>query len=275
MKRKILLIFFIILTFFSLSQTVLAVPSVNPSEKVYDFADLFTDEEENTLFNYINDFIESYQMDMAIITTNENDKSTAEIYADDFYDYNGFGIGDTYDGLLFLIDMDTRTMHISTTGEAILIYDDNRIDSMLDTAYSYISNQNYYKTAYSFINVAGTYAKAGIPASNTDYEIDSNGDYVRKKEPFPFLFFSVISFAISGIFIAIARSKHNVVKKATEAKNYLIRGSMAITKSLDRFVNSHTSTIYIPKTSSSGGGGGSSTHRGSSGRSHGGGSRRF
>jgi len=275
MKRKIILLIFMSLFFSSVFQVTYAVPTVDSSEKVYDFAELFTPEEENKLYNYINDFIDKYEIDMAIVTTEENDKGVAETYADDFYDYNGFGIGPTYDGLLLLIDMDTRTMHISTTGQAILIYDDYRIESMLDNAYYHISNQDYYKTAYNFIIDSENYIKMGIPSSNEGYEIDINGDYVRKKGAFPFFGFLIASLIISGIFILIAKSRHKVVKKATEAKNYLIRGSLSLTQSSDRFVNSHTSTIYVPKTSSSGGSGGSSTHRGSSGRSHGGGSRRF
>ena len=120
-------------------------------------------------------------MDMAIVTINNNNKNSAMVYADDFYDYNNFGINSTNDGLLFLIDMDTREIWISTTGKAILYYDDYRINNILDTTFSYIVNGDYYNCASSFITESTRYAIKGIPNSNKDYTINSNGDYVHVK----------------------------------------------------------------------------------------------
>ena len=55
MKRKILLLLFICLLFSSLFQIAYAVPTVESSEKVYDFADLFTEEEEEVFRRGRND----------------------------------------------------------------------------------------------------------------------------------------------------------------------------------------------------------------------------
>lgn len=308
--KKILLILFLIITFFktnvfastqvyprseddlkihssikvtnSVKESVLATPKVNASEKVYDFANLFTSSEESTLYNLINNFINNYNMDMAIVTINENNKSSAMAYADDFYDYNDFGKGTTFDGLLFLIDMDTREMWISTTGQAILMYDDNRIDIILDRAYTYISSQKYFECAKSFITSSFSYASQGIPYSNKDYTINSNGEYTKDIykliQHFPLFWAIIIAFIISTISVFIARSKHKTIKKATEANQYLIESSIKFTKIKDHLINSHVSKVYDPPSSSYGGGssgGGSSTHHSSSGRSHGGGGRRF
>jgi len=157
---------------------ILKTPKVDETEKIYDFADLFSKSEEEQLYNEINDFIYDTDFDMAIVTINKNPKSSAMNYADDFYDYNYFGIGSTHDGLLFLIDMDTREMWISTTGNAILMYDDNRIDEILYNTYVEISNQNYYECGLSFIETSKYYFGLGIPDSNKDYIIDENGDYI-------------------------------------------------------------------------------------------------
>lgn len=262
-------------------KAVLATPKVNASEKIYDFANLFTDSQEASLYSLISDFITTYSMDMVIVTINSNNKSSAMNYADDFYDYNDFGKGTTYDGLLFLIDLDTREMWISTTGQAILMYNDNRINSILDSSYSYIKSQKYFECAKAFINKSSSFAQQGIPNNNKNYEIDNNGNYKKKSADseqdfpiFPLLFFSFfLSFILSTFTVFIARSKHKTIKKATQAKNYIIRNSITITKKEDRFINSHTTKVYDPPSSSSGGG--SSTHSSSSGSSHGGGGRRF
>ena len=276
MKRYIILLMTIIminLNVYTEASANLATPKVDASEKIYDFADLFSEAEEQNLYNIVLEFINEQNLDMSIVTIDDNNKSSSEAYADDFYDYNDFGIGPTFDGLLFLMDMDERTMHISTTGQAILVYDDYRIEKMLDKAYSYIINQEYYHTAEFFVQDAAYYADLGTPYSNKDFEINSNGDYVRVNR-YNIIIVFVLSAICTGIFAAITISKHKLVKKATHAKQYLINNSIVITGRTDRFSRSNTTRVYNPPSSSSSGGG-SSSHRGSSGRSHGGGSRRF
>ena len=261
-------------------QAALATPKVDASEKVYDFANLFTNSEESNLYSAINRFISNYNMDMVIVTINTNNKSSSMAYADDFYDYNDFGKGSTFDGLLFLIDMDNREMWISTTGEAILVYNDKRIDNILDNAYTYITSKKYFDCAKSFISSSSSYAAQGIPSDNKNHTIDSKGNYVKKPSSFietlPIIPALFISFILSLITVLIARSKHKTIKKASEANEYLIKNSINITNTKDTFINSNVSKIYDPpSSSSSSSSGGSSTHRSSSGRSHGGGGRRF
>lgn len=261
----------------SVKKAALATPKVDASEKVYDFADLLTEQEEEKLYQGIMNFITEHEMDMVVVTIQQNPKYSSEEYADDFYDYNDFGIGDTFDGLLFLIDMDERMMWISTTGEAILVFDDNRIDRILDKTYEEIAVENYYACANAFITEANAYARRGIPESNKNYEINQNGNYVRKQGPFPIVWILIVAFVASGIFIWLAAAKHKLVKTAVQARAYLVKSSIRMTSSRDDFINSHTSKVYVPPASSSSGSssGGSSSHSSSSGRSHGGGGRSF
>ena len=78
---------------------ILNTPSVNEEEKIYDFADLYTDEEEKNLYTAVYDYTQRRNLDLVIVTINDNFESTQE-YADDFYDYNNFGFGSERDGLL-------------------------------------------------------------------------------------------------------------------------------------------------------------------------------
>lgn len=257
-------------------KAALATPKVDATEKVYDFAQLLTEEEEESLYQGIIEFSNTYNMDMVIVTIDKNNKSSSQDYADDFYDYNDFGIGDNCDGLLFLIDMDKRMMWISTAGKAILIYDDNRIDSILDDTYNEISNQRYADCSTTFINSAKKYAKKGLPQSNQNYEINEKGEYVKKKAPFPLGVILILSFIASGVFVGMATSKHKLAKIAVQANDYLVPSSLKLTTQTDQFLYRHISETYIPpSSSSSSGGGGSSTHSSSSGCSHGGGGRSF
>ncbi len=267
------------ITFMSLVNVAFAtpnstVPIVDNSTKVYDFADLLSTTEEDSLYNSIVEFIQTYNLDMAVVTINHNFTSAMR-YADDFYDYNGFGVGSTNDGLLFLIDMDNREMYITTTGTAQLVYDDYRINKILDATYAEIINQDYYGCAGEFVRLSQDYASLGIPDSNKYADIDEYGDYYvtttnNKSVNFEVAF--VIAGIITLIFMIISLSKHRMIKKASEAKHYL--KNIRITNRVDNFLHTHTSKVYIPPANTSSGGG-SSTHHSSSGRSHGGGGRRF
>ena len=251
--------------------SILNTPKVNETEKVYDFADLFTMYEEEQLYNQITNYISETNLDMAVVTINNNPKNSAMRYADDFYDYNYFGTGNNHNGLLFLIDMDTREMWISTTGEAIIMYDDNRIDKILDSAYYEIEDENYYGTALAFIDESEYYFGLGTPKSNKNSYIDTNGNYVESSKRRS-NFSPVFPIIISVVIIFIMKGKHKTIKKATTAFMYMTEKK--ITSREDVFLTTHTDRVYDPPSSSSGGGG-SSSHRSSSGRSHGGGGRRF
>ena len=76
------------------------------------------------------------------------------------------------------------------------------------------------------------------------------------------------------IFIGTNLYKARKPKRATNARYYLKNGSLKLSQKVDQFVTSNTVKTKI-ETSSGHGAGGSSIHIGSSGRSHGGGSRGF
>lgn len=263
-------------------KAVLATPKVDEKEKIYDFADLFSDTEEENLYRSSKKFIQDNNMDIVIVTIDENNKSSAMEYADDFYDYNYFGIGNTHDGIIILIDMDNRKVWISTTGKAILMYNDDRLDNILDLVQDKLIDKKYYLAAQNFINYSDKYAKNGIPNGNLDMKIDENGNYVKKgnlefnsiNDVIYFVIgITLIPTIITIIIILIGVSSHRNVKKASFAKPYLKQGSLNIGLRKDGFVRTYTTSTRISSSSSYGGG--SSTHSGSSGTSHGGGGRSF
>lgn len=252
---------------------ILTTPSVDESEKVYDFANLLDENEEKLILNSINEFISKYDMDMVIVTIDSNPRYSAQKFSDDFYDYNSFGKNKTRDGVLFLIDMDTRNFYISTTGEAIRLYNDYRINAILDYVEPYIKDENYYEAASSFIQKSAYYANSGIPSENENSYINEKGDIVYYKKIN--YFFSVVgSLIITAIVIAILVNKNKMIKKATNANLYFNKDLAKITEKNDKFLTTHTTSVSL-SSSSGGSGSGSSTHSSSSGSSHGGGGRSF
>ena len=252
---------------------VLSTPAVDATEKVYDFADLLTDSEEKKLYQQATKFIKKTDLDLAIVTVSDYTKPRCDgdctrTYADDFYDYNEFGIGSRHSGVLFLVDMKTRTIYMTTTGDAMDMYNDYRIEQIMDAIYQEFTNQNYYDGIAKFMTILENYDTIGI-ANNKDshYVISDDGSVVRD---IPWLFLIGGPLLITGIVMAIMISRNKLVRVATSSREYLDKKTLQTNIVKDRFVHTHTSKTPIYHSSGSSGGGG---HSGSSGVSHGGGHR--
>ena len=103
--------------------------------RVYDYAGLFTTAETQDLEESAAEYREKTNLDLVIVTIDDAEGKTSREYADDFYDYNGFGVGSDYSGALLLIDMDNRMAYLSTTGKAIGILTDSRIQEITDEVF--------------------------------------------------------------------------------------------------------------------------------------------
>ena len=256
-------------------------PKVDNTKKVYDFADLLTESEEKDLFNLADDFIEKYKMDIALVTINENPYGVSDyyskIYAQDFYYYNRFGIGTSHDGIILLIDMSNRYVYMATKGNAILVYDDKRIDNITEAAYNYLKSGNYYQGYKAMIEKASSYAKSGIADSNKYYCVDDNGEpyKCREKQKDVNWGISLIIGVLGSLIPAFIHTrKYRGIKLATDANSYL--KDKNVDTVVDQFLTTFTSRVKRSHDSggSGGFGGGSSTSHGSGG-SFGGGGRHF
>ncbi len=243
-------------------------PQVDAKMKVHDFADLFSEEQIEDLNKQAQSFIEKHNMDIVILTVEENNKADTLNYAMDFYDYNDFGKNKTHDGLLLIIDMDNRIFNIITTGYAILVFDDNRIDKILDSLFTNIKEENYYDGALTFIKKSSSTAALGVAPSMKNYKLDETGTPIKIKKVNMGLSI-LIAGIVSSIVIFVTLSSYKGIVLATKAGIYLTGTKNTITR--DTFYTTHMSKVPISTSSSNGG---SSTSRGSSGTSHGSGSGR-
>lgn len=288
--RKHLLLLTAILLICGLLFTAVGGPANLPlsdhTVKVHDQADLFTDDEELLLAEQIATLIAKHQMDVAVVTTDDAKGLSAMEYADDFYDYNGYGYdtagaeyGTDRDGFLFLIDMDNREIYISTRGGVIGLYNDYSIERLLDAAYPYVSDGEYYESAKAFLQKADS-----IADSRTAYRGGNGASPAPTPVGTSRLNLELIGMSLLGgtgvalVVVLIMLFFHKRSLSATpHGRSYVPPGSIAETHRQDIFVNTYTTRTAIPQESSSsgGGGGGSSSHSSSSGGSHGGGGRSF
>lgn len=277
---------------FILISILLLIPSANYANydttlnRVVDNAGLLSDYEEDELELMIQNIIGEYNFDVVIVTTDTNEGKSVVDFADDFYDYNWYGIGENYDGILFLLSMEERDWYISTHGYGITVFTDYGISRMGDLILSYLSDGDYYEAFTQFLyNVEDyiTVALEGNPYDSyySDYDYDYNYRYDLNYYIYEYGKTILVIFfvcAIVALLIVLGmKSKMNTVRFRQHAHDYIATDSLAILKQSDLFLYSRTSKTRRETSSSSSGkgGGGSSTHKSSSGRTHGGGGGKF
>ena len=101
MKKYLVLAMSIILIVFSLPLGANAdtIPDRRLRERVVDEANLLSASEEKRLLDKVNEISERQNCDVVIVTVYDIGSKTPNEYADDFFDYNGYGKGknaDTY-----------------------------------------------------------------------------------------------------------------------------------------------------------------------------------
>lgn len=257
------------------------IPLVNANEKVYDYADILTDEEEKQIYELINQFIKETHMDLAFVTIDEKyTYKEVEDFACDFYDYNDFGIDlKNYSGMVIIRNNHVysdgyKYYYVATSGLARLYYaDGGRLENLLDDIHSSFVNGKYVSGITTFVKKGISYYQDGYDSKYKsmfikDVYVDESGD-VNAKYCIPVIIRVFGSSLITLITMLILVSKNKMVRKAITANEYLDKGSINYTQSMDQFVRSHTTHYTV--SSSSGGHGGS--HGGSSGFGHGGGGR--
>lgn len=278
MKRRVSALILIFICFFTLcSPLMAAAPRVN------DLANLLSLDQMEELENKLGILSETYEMEVAIVTTNDAEGKTSRDYADDFYDTHGYGYGDNWDGVLFLIDMDNRQLWVSTSGLAIRYLTDARIEKLNDLIAPYLTNGDYYEGCMVFVNGIQNYFESGIP-SDSHLNFTEGGKkpftntYGNPLTPKNYLSFAGIAFLAALIVAFITRA---IVSYRYKHPHHTVPAtlpdqlSVNFTEKQDQFISTHTTRTKIETSSSNGGGGGSSVHTSSGGRSHGGGGRGF
>ena len=275
----------------------LCLPVLAEEQRVFDNAGLLDEWEVSMLEDKIQDLRDTYDMDVVLLTLNSLDGKTAEGYADDYYDGNGFG----ENGMLFLLDMDTRSWYMLTHGTAIYAVTDYGIQEIFSAIAFDLSGGDYYDAFDGYLDELYTYFQAYADGKPIDgyrddytgpgsYEPGTRDDVVHYPDYEPsydssYVFYpaqigvSLLVGAIIGLIaLLIARRGMNTVKSKGSATDYVRQNTFRITGRQDIFLYSNvTKTRRDTDSGSSAGhsGGGSSVHTSSSGHSHGGGGGHF
>lgn len=241
---------------------------------VYDAAELLTESEIEEVNTQITAMRENSGWNVYAVTTADAEGKNAVAYADDFFDSHS---PEQEDGVAALIDMDNREITISTSGEAIRYLTDERIEAILDDAYQDVSEGAYGDCLMAMLDGIEQAYDEGIPDGQYNYDIETGEISVYHR----------ITRAEAAIALLLAIGTGIVIYAAVTGKyklhfniyqyDFHENSRVKLRIKEDRFVNQTTMHRPIPRPVNDGGGssGRSSTHQSSSGRTHGGGSRKF
>jgi len=234
---------------------------------VVDMAGILTLSEQQEIAARFTEFSESLKTDASVVLVADTGDLTAEAYADDFFDYGGYGTGEDRDGILLLIvtggeSGGRREVYISTSGpRTIRTATDSRVEDLLDAL------------------IDGGLAAGNSPAGIDAYIDELHAIIKSPEEAAAAKLKSSLLFALgTGVFVFLISFLILLKRyKIAGAKPYYDRAKQTqvrFASTNDPLISTNTISTVRPKSNSSGSSG-SSTHTSSSGRSHGGGGRSF
>ena len=242
---------------------------------VVDTAGLLSGEETAVLEEKAASLNSTYGIHVVILTVDSLDGTRVQDYADDYYDFAGYGD----DGVLFLLAMEEREWYISTSGKMIYALTDYGIQQIGEGSVSCFADGGWYDGFCYFLDTLPLYLDALENSAPIDGEADYSGSFYHGDQEeivyyeedftpyFPFsLFCGIVAAAITVLIMRLCMITKRPRRCAGE---YLVEGSWNLTQHRDLFLYSNVSKVRKqdpPKNS----GGGSSVHRSSGGRSHGG-----
>lgn len=243
---------------------------------VYDEAELLTEEEIDALNEQITSFKEKSNWNVYAVTTENAQGKTVMAYAEDFFDEYS---PEVEDGIVALIDMDNREICISTCGEARRYLTDERLNAILEDAYNEVAEANYAKCMSVMLEGVATYYEKGIPSGQYNYDTQTGEISVYHAiTPVEIVLAVLIAIGVFAVVFGCIVGKYRL-KFGTYHYEFRKFSQMDLKDSRDVLVNSVVTHRRIPKDTGSSGGasssGRSSVHTSSSGRSHGGASKKF
>lgn len=250
--------------------------------RIVDTAELFTVNERDALTEKALALSEEYNLDIIITTTNDaQGHPSARVYGEHFFEEHGYGVGDNYDGVLLIYDMDHREVWVTTSGKGIQYITDYRVERLIDAVFDNgLAEGEYYRSANAYLERIGQFLADGVPANQHTVEVEA-------PEPNRIGIMDVgigaIGALVSGAgFYGTTKRKYSG-KPIPHAFDYRTNSVVQFAQGMDSdaLIRSFVNTRRIPKNNGSSGGGSDSGRSSSwssstgSGRSYGGGGRKF
>lgn len=264
-------------------ELTLTVPGEGSGAYVVDKAGLLSSNEQARLETLAAEISRRQRCDVVIVTVEGLGGKSAEAFADDYFDYNGYGYGPERSGILFLLSMADRDWALSTRGDAIQVFTDTGLQYLFSKCRSALSNDRWAKAFEAYLQTAdtmlsaynGTLSDEALEEYTEDYNDFAGIESPRQKPGIvkTTVLALLIGFVLALIFSGSLRAELRSVRMKYDASNYQRQNSMHLDRTQDIYLYANVTSRVIETERS--GGGGSSTHISSSGATHGGASGKF
>jgi len=252
---------------------IFAMPAFAAPPLLVDEANLLSASEASELKEKLGVLSDKWQNDIVIVTVKSIGNKTPMAFADDYFDYNGYGRGGNNDGLLLLLNMSERDWWISTCGHSIYAFTDAGIAFLGEEMISNgLSDGDYAGAFNSFADWCGKFfekAESGKPFDKGSMPKTSANVIAL------FIMAFLGGCIVAWIYTRSLKKQLKTVQKKQQAADYLRPGSLNVTYANEQFLFSNVTRVATPTSDNSSSSGGSSTHTSSSGSTHGGGGGRF
>ena len=252
MKKKLFIL--ILLVLFS--------PVFLFAQRVVDNAGLLSASEKAELEAHLAEIASTYNFDLVIVTENSIGGAEPRTYADDFFDNNGYGLGNNRDGCLFLHVTGSRDYFFSTSGRGIKILNNAAFGKLESNVLRFLRNDDPAGAYRAFVN--DWYKFLALDAKGRNY------NFFHRWNAVLVLVAWVIALLIGLIAVQGWKAQMNTALPQKQAAAYMVPGSLAFTAQKESFLYSRESkakTVSSSLSSSLAAGVGRVS---SSGRTHGG-----
>lgn len=216
------------------------VPVVSAAgNPVTDQADLLNPMEEVELRKKLTDLTQEYQVQIAVVTVNSTGSYSPDDFVEHLYDSQNYGLGANRDGVLLVVDMESRTYRILSNGMAADAISSGAISSIGDAIAPDLSDGAYADAFDTF-------------ADECVYYLDG---YING---FPFdtgkqlLIALAIGLVAALIVTSVLKGQLKSVRSQYAAGDYVKPGSLQVTQATDFFLYRNVSKRAKPKNNSSG-----------------------
>ncbi len=223
------------------------------SAAVIDDADVFTQEQEQSLTQRIEDIRTEYDFDVTLLTTNDTGLQSLE----DYLDFHPM-IDAQRDGIIFGMDLNMREYFTIGRNYGQFVVSDVALSTIDDKVVPFLSDGDYYLAYDVYLDLTIDFLDAaesgesysGPPIESTDLALAGIIGLIGGL---------IIAFSVTGVMIY----RMNTARIKTHAADYVRQGSFTLSQNYDNFLYENTTRTARPKSNSNsggrGGGGGSSS----------------
>lgn len=235
--------------------------------QLVDTANIFTDEEEAVMLEQLRTLREKYGTDFVVFTDVSTYGLSRGVYAADYFEATGHGMGEESSGVILFICMEqgNRGWWTAAKGSVRTLFSESNLNRLDDRLEPYMKAGNYGRGVIGYLKDIDTLYRTGSAPLTL-------GTILL------LVAFFVAGMVVSGgLVLSFLLGCMQTVKEAAHANSYLVEGSFHLRHRRDVFLYSSVSKRRR-KSESSGGGGGSDysgSYSSSSGSSWSGGGRSF